>query len=78
MTLQFNRGQTLFTTILYEIWVHSMVNETSAVPSFYTSEFYEKANEVLLLEYGIRKEDISSEISEEVYLCLIQNIVIDN
>ena len=55
-----------------------MVNETSAVPSFYTSEFYEKANEVLLLEYGIQKEDISSEISEEVYLCLIQNIVIDN
>ena len=55
-----------------------MVNETSAVPSFYTSEFYEKANEVLLLEYGIRREDISSEISEEVYLCLIQNIVIDN
>ena len=58
--------------------MHSMVSETSAVPSFYTSEFYKKANEVLLLEYGIRKEDISSEISEEVYLCLIQNIVIDN
>ena len=55
-----------------------MVNETSAVPSFYTSEFYEKANEVLLLEYGIRREDISGEISKEVYLCLIQNIVIDN
>ena len=53
--------------------MHSMVNETSAVPSLYTSKFYEKANEVLLLAYGIWKEDISSEISEEVYLCLIQN-----
>ena len=54
------------------------LNLKSWIRPCYTSEFYEKANEVLLLEYGIQKEDISSEISEEVYLCLIQNIVIDN
>ena len=51
-----------------------MANETRAVPTFYTAAFSEEADDILMLEYGIRREEITSEISEEVYLCLTQNI----
>ena len=53
------------------IWVLGMVEETSSSPQFFTDEFLEKA---LLTGFGIQREDITSDISEQIYLYLISNV----
>lgn len=56
------------------VWVCGMTDETSAAPQFYTSEFLRNANETLLEGFGIQQEDITPDISEQVYIYLIQNV----
>lgn len=43
-----------------DIWMHGM---TSPAPPFYTDELLRKANQALSEGFGIRHEDISSDIS---------------
>lgn len=59
------------------IWVLGMVEETSSSPQFFTDEFLEKADEALLTGFGIQREDITSDISEQIYLYLISNVELD-
>lgn len=54
-----------------------MVEETSSSPQFFTDEFLEKADEALLTGFGIQREDITSDISEQIYLYLISNVELD-
>lgn len=59
------------------IWVLGMAEETSPAPPFFTDEFLEKADEALSLGFGIKREDITSDISEQIYLYLISNVELD-
>ena len=59
------------------IWVLGMVEKTSSSPQFFTDEFLEKADEALLTGFGIQREDITSDISEQIYLYLISNVELD-
>lgn len=51
-----------------------MTDETSAAPHFYTNDFLRNANNALLEGFGIRQEDITTDISEQIYLYLIENV----
>lgn len=54
---------------------HGWRNITST--TFFTDEFLEKSDEVFSLGFGIKREDITSDISEQIYLYLISNVELD-
>ena len=59
------------------IWVLGKAEETSPAPPFFTDEFLEKADDALSLGFGIKREDITSDISKQIYLYLISNVQLD-
>ena len=54
--------------------ITSLQQLTSAAPHFYTNDFIRNANNALLEGFGIRQEDITTDISEQIYLYLIENV----
>ena len=59
------------------IWVLGMAEETSPASPFFRDEFLEKEDEALSLGFGIKREDIKSDISKQIYLYLISNVELD-
>ena len=57
-----------------DIWVYGMAYESAEAPPFYSDQFEANANRVLVQNFGINREGITTSMCKLVYVFLINNM----